>query len=166
MEFLAALAAGHNSQLMVMASAESCGAATLAMVCASWQTGGRVVCILCSVEEVAASRKALGQSAKSVEFAVGDARKLLSSEYKTADFVLMDCKLASEHERGFSPVGGGGGSGGLVCVGTRFLPMGGGLVVARIPGVDHVKGKRGWVFEVDESTGEEHFYKINSSYLK
>lgn len=163
MEFLAALAAGHNSQLMVVASAESCGAATLAMVCAKWQTGGRVVCILCSMEEVAASRKALGQYANSVEFAVGDAGKLLSSEYKTADFVLMDCKLAGEHETGFSPVGRGGG---LVCVGTRFLPMGGGLVVARIPGVDHVKGRRGWVFEVDESTGEEHFYKINSSYLK
>lgn len=125
-----------------------------------------MVCILRSMEEVAASRKALGQYANSVEFAVGDAWKLLSSEYKRADFVLMDCKLASEQGRGLSPVTRGGGSGGLVCVGARFLPMGEGLVVARIPDVDHVREKRGWVFEVDESTGEEHFYKINSSYIR
>ncbi|KAH6833297.1 hypothetical protein C2S53_002396 [Perilla frutescens var. hirtella] len=174
MAFLAALAAGHSSKLMVMASAGSCGAAALALVCASRQTGGHVVCILCSVEELAASRKALGQYANTVEFAVGDAWNLLSSEYTSADFVLMDCKIfGGEQER----VARGGGSGGFVCVGynalrgggwrwwrsgglgAQFLPMSSN----RIPGAGHVKEKRGWVFEVDESTGEEHFYKLNSS---
>lgn len=161
MEFIAALAAGYNSKLMVIASSGSCIAAAVALVCASWQTRGRMVCILRSKEELPASRKALGRYADSVEFAVGDAWKLLCGEYKSVDFVLMDWKLVSERERELFLVARGR------FLGARFLPIGKGLVVDRIPpGVEHVREKRGWVFEVDELTGEQHFYKINSSYIR
>lgn len=186
MEFLAALAAGNNSQLMVMASAGNSGATALALVCASRHTGGRAVCILRSLEEVAASRKSLGRYANFVEFAIGDAWKLLSTEYKSSDFVLIDCKLYDDNERVAFPVARSGGRGRVVVVGynalhgggwwwrsgleVQFLPIGEGLLVGRISGIDHEnkkkkKKKRGWVFEVDELTGEEHFYKITSSYV-
>ncbi|KAI3449121.1 hypothetical protein Pfo_005786 [Paulownia fortunei] len=180
LEFLAALAAGNNSQLMVMACSGSSGSTALALVCASRQTGGRAVCILRSLEDLAASRKALGRYANCVDFAIGDAWKLLSSDYGSADFVLIDCKLDDDKERVVFPVGQSGGRGGLVVVGynalhgggrwwrsglgARFLPIGEGLLVGRISGIDHEKKKKGWVFEVDEFTGEEHFYRITSPY--
>lgn len=161
MEFIAALAAGYNSKLMVMATSGRCVAAAVALVCASWQTRGHVVCILRSKEELPASRKALGKYADSVEFAVGDAWKLLCGEYKSADFVLMDWELGGEREREIFPEANGR------FLGARLLPIGKGLVVGRIPlGVENVNEKRGWVFEVDGLTGEQHFYKINSSYIR
>lgn len=138
MEFIAALAAGYNSKLMVMATSGSSIAAAVALVCASWQTRGHVVCILRSKEELPASREALGEYAYSVEFAVGDAWKLLCGEYKSADFVLMDWKLVGERGREIFLVANGR------FLGARLLPIGKGLVVGRIPaGVEHVKEKRG-----------------------
>jgi predicted O-methyltransferase YrrM len=96
-EFISALAAGNNAQLMVMICTSIAESTALALEAAAHQTGGRVVRILSGLDELHASKKALGPYANCVEFAVGDARTLLLDDYKGADFVLIDCHI-KEHK--------------------------------------------------------------------
>ena len=56
-EFISALAAGNTAQLMVVACAGAADSTTLALVTAAHQTGGHVVCIVPSHEELSASKK-------------------------------------------------------------------------------------------------------------
>ncbi|CAK9161054.1 unnamed protein product [Ilex paraguariensis] len=96
-EFISALAAGNNAQLMVVASASTAASITLALVAAAHQTGGRVVCIKPGLEELQLSKQALGNSASNVEFVMGEAQNVLLNQYREADFVVIDCNLDS-HE--------------------------------------------------------------------
>ncbi|KAK2650558.1 hypothetical protein Ddye_018047 [Dipteronia dyeriana] len=187
-EFISAIAAGNNAQLMVMACSTMAVSTALALVAAAHQTGGRVVCILSGLnnEDIhASSEEALGPHANCIEFVLGDAQKLLidHEEYKCADFVLIDCNL-DDHKGVFraakectSNHGGG------LIVGynalhkriswsefkTRFLPIGEGLVVTRTTayggsssgGSGGDGGKRSrWVVTVDKCTGEEHVFRL------
>ncbi|KAI9180008.1 hypothetical protein LWI28_000176 [Acer negundo] len=184
-EFISAIAAGNNAQLMVMACSTVAASTALALVAAAHQTGGRVVCILSGLnnENIEASKEAMGPHANCIEFVVGDAQKLLMDhheEYKCADFVLIDCNLF-DHKSVFraakectSNHGGG------LIVGynalhkrvswseftTHFLPIGEGLVVTRTTagrGGGGGSGKRSrWVVTVDKCTGEEHVFRITS----
>ncbi|KAK1578345.1 hypothetical protein Q3G72_029557 [Acer saccharum] len=161
-EFISALAGGNNAQLMVVACANAANASiTLALLAAAHQTGGRVVCILQGIEELILSKNILGledddddDDANHVEFVIGDAQNLLSSQssgnYREADFVLIDCNL-DNHEgvlravlsrnRGCGVVVGYNAfskgswrSGGSK---TQLLPIGGGLLVTRITTTPH-----------------------------
>ncbi|KDP28759.1 hypothetical protein JCGZ_14530 [Jatropha curcas] len=179
-EFISALAAGNNAQLMVIASAGVAGTNTLPLIAAAHQTGGRVVCILSETSDFNESRNALVPYADSVRFDVGDAETLLLNDYKEADFVLIDCNIC-DWKRVFRAAQecGKDGSKGLV-VGynalhkgscnsdfkTHFLPIGEGLLVTRIGvkvgcGDGHTKRSK-WVVTVDKCTGEEHVYRITS----
>ncbi|XP_043697657.1 uncharacterized protein LOC122648516 [Telopea speciosissima] len=188
-EFVSALAAGNSAQLMVEVCAGTAGTTTLALVAAAHQTGGRVVCILRGLDELHASEDALGSNADYVEFVIGDARRLLMNCYKGADFTLIDCNL-EDHEGVFRAVQAGVKHGEAVVVGynalgkgswwprsgskTQLLPIGGGLLVARIPAMAKVGGNNAggggvngakrsrWVVRVDKCTGEEHVYRITS----
>ncbi|GMY09357.1 DUF1442 family protein [Fagus crenata] len=181
-EFISALAAGNNAQLMVMVCASIAGATTLALVAAAHQTGGRVVCILSGLEELHASKKALGHYAKWVEFVIGDARTLFLDAYKGADFVLIDCDIndhkgvflaaqkVAKHERaiivGYNALHKGSWWTELK---THFLPIGEGLLVTRIAATDMVGGgqKRSrWVVAIDKFTGEEHVFRVTSPQRK
>ncbi|XP_062087140.1 uncharacterized protein LOC133793926 [Humulus lupulus] len=99
-EFISALAAGSNAQLMVVACAGAADATALALVAAAHQTGGRVVCILRGNDELDQSEELiLGlDHACHVEFVIGDAQHLLLTHYREADFVLVDCDLESQQE--------------------------------------------------------------------
>ncbi|XP_059311149.1 uncharacterized protein LOC132062634 [Lycium ferocissimum] len=99
-EFISAMAAGNNSQLMVMACSSHPGSALLGLVAAAQQTGGRVVCILRREQEMHAIKETLlGDYANFVEFVIGDdVKTLLASNYEGADFVLIDCKLEDFQE--------------------------------------------------------------------
>ncbi|KAK3220931.1 hypothetical protein Dsin_014901 [Dipteronia sinensis] len=157
-EFISALAGGNNAQLMVVACANAANASiTLALLAAAHQTGGRVVCILRGIEELILSKNILGleddDDANHVEFVIGDAQNLLSSQsshYREADFVLIDCNLEN-HEGVLRSVLSKNGGGGVV-VGynafskgswrsggskTQLLPIGGGLLVTRITTTPH-----------------------------
>ncbi|KAL2558532.1 hypothetical protein Fot_03271 [Forsythia ovata] len=79
-EFISALAAGNNAQIMVVACAGVADSTTLALVAAAQQTGGRDV------------------NADHVEFVTGDVKNLLINEYKDADFVAIDCNLENYEE--------------------------------------------------------------------
>lgn len=178
-EFISALAAGNNAQLMVMICASVTGSTALALVAAAHQTRGRVVCILSGLDELHASNKALGPYANCVEFVVGDARTLLlDDQYKGADFVLIDCHI-SEHRGVFLAAKKNAKHDGALLVGynalhkgswwselkTHFLPIGEGLLVTRIAATNVVSGgpKRSrWVVKVDKCTGEEHVFRITS----
>lgn len=183
-EFISALAAGNNAQLMVMICASVAGSTTLALVAAAHQTRGRVVCILSGLDELHASKKALGYYANCVEFVVGDARTLLLDDhYKGADFVLIDCHI-SEHRGVFLAAKKNARHDGALVVGynalhkgswwsdqlkTHFLPIGEGLLVTRIAATNVVDGgpKRSrWVVKVDKCTGEEHVFRITSPQRK
>ncbi|CAA2991648.1 Hypothetical predicted protein [Olea europaea subsp. europaea] len=177
-EFIAALAAGNNAQLMVMACAATAGSATLSLVAAAHQTGGRAVCILRGLNELDASRKTLDRYADLVEFAIGDAWILLQNHYKFADFVIVDCKMDEYKAVLVAAQEGMNKKGGLIvgynalnCSGLwwgnlslkpHFLPIGEGLMVIKIPENEKVKKKSHWVIEVDKCTGEEHVYRITS----
>lgn len=150
-EFISALAAGNNSQLMVVASAGAADSTTLALVAAAHQTGGRVVCILPSLQELGLSQEALGlPNANHIEFVIGEARNLLLNYYSEADFVVIDCKL-----KDFGDIFGAMEAGrdsnyncgvvlgyNVLCNGSvlqqwrglkgQLLPIGKGLLVARI----------------------------------
>ncbi|XP_022774501.1 uncharacterized protein LOC111316698 [Durio zibethinus] len=177
-EFVSALAAGNNAQLMVVACAGAADSAALALVVAAHQTGGHVVCILPGIEELQLSKKILGYDACRVEFVVGEAKNLLLSHYKEADFVLTDCNL-DNHEGVLRAVQAGKRRRGAVVVGyntfskgswrfsgsnTQLLPIGEGLLVTRITAKAKIDGcfgrKSQWVVKVDKCTGEEHVFRI------
>ncbi|KAL7253864.1 hypothetical protein ACSBR1_008247 [Camellia fascicularis] len=188
-EFVSALAAGNNAQLMVVASANAtCSSTTLALVAAAHQTGGRVVCILTRTEELCLSTKALGLDARGVEFVIGEAQSLLMNDYREADFVVIDCNLKN-HERIFKAVEEGKRHNGTVVLGynafckdswswggskTQLLPIGEGLLLTRIAAKAKVGGGGGggfrkrshWVVKVDKCTGEEHVFRVRSPQMK
>ncbi|KAK4738635.1 hypothetical protein R3W88_002332 [Solanum pinnatisectum] len=178
-EFISAMAGGNNSQLMVMACTGHPGSVLLGLVAAAHQTGGRVVCILRSEEEMHAIK---GDYAKFVEFVIGDdVKTLLASNYEGADFVLIDCKL-EDFQQVFEAAQQGVSVKSAFIVGYNalhegpklsfdhkgyFLPIGEGLLVSKIrvsQGKNIGGGRRShWVVEVDECTGEEHLYRVSTS---
>ncbi|KAF2315745.1 hypothetical protein P3X46_023698 [Hevea brasiliensis] len=174
-EFISALAAGNNAQLMVVACASSATSTVLALVAAAYQTGGRVICILRDHKELQMSRHVLGLDACHIEFAIGVAQNLLLTKYSGADFVLIDCNLEN-HEGILGAVQASRKRNGAVVVGynaftkgswwssgskTQLLPMGEGLLVTRIAASAKI-GKRSshWVVKVDKCTGEEHVFRV------
>ncbi|OIW07879.1 hypothetical protein TanjilG_19980 [Lupinus angustifolius] len=182
-EFISALAAGNNAQLMVVACDSVADSTTLALVAAANQTGGHVVCIVPGNEELKASKNVLGLFSCQVHFIVGDAKDLLLNQYEAADFVLIDCNLVN-HQEIFRVVQGGKQNSTMVvgynafrCRGswrscgskTQLLPIGEGLLVTRFGakpttcskyGPEIKKNRSHWVKRVDQCTGEEHVYKI------
>lgn len=183
-EFIAALAAGNTARLMLVAcaatGADSTAAATRALVAAAQQTGGRVVSVLSSADELRSCRTSLGEDAKHVEFILGDVEALLRNEYREADCVVVDCNLKnSEAILGTAMrVGKAGavvlGYNALCMAASRrcqglnahLLPIGEGVLVAKRSGSGGSapgKSKSRWVVMVDEDTGEEHVFRIRSS---
>lgn len=173
-EFISAIAAGNNAQLMVMACASTTTSTTLALVAAAHQTGGRVICILRGVEELHFSKKILGLDARHVEFVIGNAQTLLLSDYKEADFVLIDCNLEN-HEGILRLVQLEKKPNGAIVVGynafrkrswrtggsrTQLLPIGEGLLVTRIGRSNSFGRKSHWIVKVDKCTGEEHVFRV------
>ncbi|KAF6156850.1 hypothetical protein GIB67_012379 [Kingdonia uniflora] len=183
-EFISALAAGNSAQLMVEICGSTAGSTTLALVAAAQQTGGHVVCILRGLDELHASQDVLGHDVDCVEFVIGDAKTLLLNYYKGADFVLIDCNI-DDHEGIFRTVEESSKASGAVVVGynafckrstwrsgfkTQLLPIGGGLLVTRIPaakkvGVSAAQRSR-WIVRIDQCTGEEHVFRIRSPQTK
>lgn len=189
-EFISALAAGNNAQLMVAASASFAAAfsKTLALVSAARQTGGRVISILPDHNVVHSLIKALGhENATHVHFVVGDGQTVIVNEYReVADFVLIDCDLKS-HERIVRALRCGRNPNGLTVVGfnafgdgswrsggsrtSQLLPIGDGLLVTKITATavtlddgECNAGKRRsqWVVRVDKCTGEEHVFRVRT----
>ncbi|XP_027358571.1 uncharacterized protein LOC113867441 [Abrus precatorius] len=182
-EFISALAAGNNAQLMVVACSGAADSTTLALVTAAHQTGGHVVCIVPGQEELNASKIVLGIATSQVQFMVGEAQELML--LNQADFVLIDCKLMNHAEILKAVQGGDGKPNGTLVVGynafsckgswwscgskTQLLPIGKGLLVTRF-GATITSPKYGsrmsktrssrWVVKVDKCTGEEHVYRI------
>ncbi|KAK7349633.1 hypothetical protein VNO77_07151 [Canavalia gladiata] len=184
-EFISALAAGNNAQLMVVAGATVAGSApALALAAAAHQTGGRVVCISCGQNESQASKRALGVHGDCVEFVVGDVKSLLLSDYKGADFVLVDCDITNAKEVFVAAFKGANKDGALVVgynvkhrasrwrqLRASFLPIGEGLLVTKIDpnlkkgnNINRVVHRRRsrWVVQVDNCTGEEHIFRVTS----
>ncbi|XP_050238934.1 uncharacterized protein LOC126688319 [Mercurialis annua] len=178
-EFISALAAGNNAQLMVMVSARVAGSTALSLVAAAHQTGGQAVCILPTESGLNASRNALGHYANCIKFVVGDAKTLLINDYKGADFVLIDCNI-HDSKKVFTAAQKCGKNGEGLIVGynalgkghwpcefrTHFLPIGEGLMVTKVGSKignygDVNRKKSKWVSRVDKCTGEEHVYRIN-----
>ncbi|KAI3783807.1 hypothetical protein L1987_42894 [Smallanthus sonchifolius] len=172
-EFISAIAADkcaeNNGQLMVVACAATAGLTTLGLIAVSHQTGGRLICIVKGEEELQSSKQALVNSdANQVEFVVGDAQSLLSNEYKSADFVVMDCNLEN-HERILEGVQIDREKSTIVLgynaiwkdswmwsrLNSQLLPIGEGL-----SGGGRLSR---WVVKVDKCTGEEHVFRIKSS---
>ncbi|KAG5533714.1 hypothetical protein RHGRI_027786 [Rhododendron griersonianum] len=186
-EFISALAAGNNARLMVVACAGAADSTTLALVAAAHQTGGRVVCILPGPDQLRPSKEALGSNASHVEFVIGEAQNLLSNDYLEADFAVIDCNLGN-HEDIIRAMSTGRKTNGCIVVGynafcsgswqwsglmrVQLLPIGGGLLVTRIPANEKVKngssgcGKSHWVVKVDKCTGEEHVFRVRSPHGK
>ncbi|KAG4169755.1 hypothetical protein ERO13_A12G101700v2 [Gossypium hirsutum] len=184
-EFISAMAAGNNAQLMVMTCAGVAGSTALALIAAARQTGGKVVCILNSLDDYVALKTALGNYRGSLTFVIGDAKMVLN-DYKTADFVLIDCNIdghkevlkaaqeGTKHNRGALIVGynalhKGHGWNNVDELKTHFLPIGDGLLVIRKAptrkgagdGFNSRKRSR-WVVKIDKWTGEEHVFRITS----
>ncbi|KAK9094085.1 hypothetical protein Scep_025554 [Stephania cephalantha] len=90
-EFISALAAGMNAQLIVEVSSDV-SPSTIALAAAARQTGGRVICILPEDKTQNQSKKVIKESGLKdvVEFKVGDAVEMLS-HYENIDFSLIDC---------------------------------------------------------------------------
>ncbi|XVF33506.1 hypothetical protein REPUB_Repub17cG0174400 [Reevesia pubescens] len=187
-EFISAIAAGNNAQLMVMTCAGVAGSTALALVAASRQTGGKVVCILNSLDYYKASKNALGNYGDCINFVIGDAKTLLN-DYKTADFVLIDCNISDYNgEIKAAQENAKHGGGAALIVGynalhkrpcwsstdefkTHFLPIGEGLLVIRKSpsskagyGIINSRKRSRWVVKIDKWTGEEHVFRITSPF--
>ncbi|GMI69677.1 hypothetical protein like AT5G62280 [Hibiscus trionum] len=184
-EFISAMAAGNNAQLMVMTCAGVAGSTALALIAASRQTGGKVVCILNSLDDYVASKNALGNYGGSLSFVIGDAKRLLN-DYRTADFVLIDCNI-NDHKEVLEAAQEVAKHGGALIVGynaldkgpcwntdeykTHFLPIGEGLLVIRKAAASkagdafnsrNARKTSRWVVKIDKWTGEEHVFRITS----
>ncbi|CAH1439409.1 unnamed protein product [Lactuca virosa] len=96
-EFISAIAAGNNAQLMVVACAGVAGSTTQGLIVASHETGGRLICMVKVIEELHYSKQALSLDASQVEFVVGNAQTLLSNDYKSTDLVVIDSNV-DNHE--------------------------------------------------------------------
>lgn len=185
-EFISALAAGNNAQLMVVACANAATSTTLlALVAAAQQTGGRVICILQSIQDLHQSKHALDQNANSIEFVTGNPQTLISTDhYKEADFVLIDCNLEN-HEAMIRAMQMSTRKGAVVvgynafCKGSSWqwsglkshlLPIGAGLLVTKVTenkakinisnGNGGFQRRSHWVVKVDKCTGEEHVFRV------
>ncbi|KAJ4844946.1 hypothetical protein Tsubulata_019062 [Turnera subulata] len=180
-EFISAIAAGNNAQLMVTvaASAATARSITLPLVAAAHQTKGLVVCILPPTlsNSCAPPPNGLGHYPENVKFVTGDAKTLLMNDYKGADFVAIDCNIddrveifraahesASQKRRivvGYNAFHKGSWASEF---NTRFLPIGEGLLVSRISkAVDKADDRKRnkWIVEFDPCTGEEHIYRLS-----
>ncbi|XP_022986473.1 uncharacterized protein LOC111484201 [Cucurbita maxima] len=186
-EFISAMAAGNNAQLMVVAYERSADHKILALAAAGGLTGGRVVCIIPRQEDLHPSRAILGlEPHYPIEFVVGEAEKLLEAHYREADFVLIDCNLDSHVAviegigsrrkfQGATVVVGfnamrkrcGGWSGGWR---TQLLPIGKGVMVMKVAAeISKSSGegrRRQWVVKVDKCTGEEHVFRVRLPHRK
>ncbi|KAL1531492.1 hypothetical protein AAHA92_31623 [Salvia divinorum] len=179
-EFISAMAAGNNAQLMVVACSGAADSTTLALLAAAQQTGGRLVCILRGRDELLSSAAALGPNAGSIEFVAGDAKALLPGYYKDSDFIAVDCNLESHKEIVEAAVGEAHGN--AIVLGynafcretwrsspsrTQLLPIGEGLLLTRVAAAPAPaaakRGKSNWVVKVDQCTGEEHVFRVRSS---
>lgn len=164
-EFVSALAAGNNAQLIVAAS--YCAqkmvnpSHLLALVAAAHQTRGQVICIIPSYQELQSTKCALGSSDyanKLVKFIVGDpSHLLLTDEYKEADFLLIDCNLPNYEEIiearrggekmrvvvGYNAFSKGSSSWQWRGLGTHLLPIADGLLVTKIGGSSRVFDRSG-----------------------
>ncbi|XP_022985506.1 uncharacterized protein LOC111483494 [Cucurbita maxima] len=184
-EFISAMAAGNNAQLMVVAYETSADHKILALAAAARQTGGRVICVIPRQEDLRLSQEILGvESYHGIEFVVGEAEKVIRTHYREVDFVLIDCNLDSHvavldvvrsrknNQRATVVVGFnamskrsvGGWSGGST---THLLPIGKGLMVTKVgaevskSGSDGRRRRRSqWVVKVDKCTGEEHVFRV------
>ncbi|MED6109705.1 hypothetical protein PIB30_036068 [Stylosanthes scabra] len=148
-EFISALAAGNNAQTMVVACAGAAGSTALALVAAANQTGGRVICIVNSHQNLIASKTSLGIAAQRVQFIVRELSQevMVKHTFDSADFLLIDCNLDSHQEILKKVVHGGNNNGTVVVVGynafsckgscwfgsrnTQLLPIGEGLLVTK-----------------------------------
>ncbi|KAK1431576.1 hypothetical protein QVD17_08036 [Tagetes erecta] len=183
-EFISAIAAGNNAQFMVIACASTAGLTTSYLIEAIHQTGGRLICIVKGDEELQSSKQALiNSNMNQIEFVVGNAQSLLSNEYKSADFVVIDCDL-DNHVRIIESVQIEREKSTIVLgfnafwkdswlwskTNSRLLPIGEGLLLMRVAGKCKNGGRRNggggggrrsrWVVEVDECTGEEHVFRM------
>lgn len=183
-EFISALVAGNNAQLMVVACAGAADSTTLALVAAAQQTGGRVVCILREFDKLNPSIEFLQHNAMHVEFVIGDAKTVLVNDYRRSDCVVIDCNI-NKFEGIFKTARRIGGSNAIVlgynalrmgswrCASfnAHLLPIGeGGLWMTRMTrkgsdlGVSEKKSR--WIVKVDQCTGEEHVFKVRSPHGK
>ncbi|CAI9092083.1 OLC1v1027231C1 [Oldenlandia corymbosa var. corymbosa] len=178
-EFISALAAGNNAQLVIIACATIVDYTTLALVAAAQQTGGRVICILRGEEELHISEKITGSNnATQVEFVLGDAEAILSNRYNEADFLAIDCNLEN-YDGILRAIQGSTRQNNTIVLGynafckgswrksgqhTQLLPIGDGLLITRMAANSRtVHQKRShWVVKVDKCTGEEHVFRVRS----
>ncbi|KAI5444807.1 uncharacterized protein LOC127131077 [Lathyrus oleraceus] len=188
-EFISALAAGNNAQLMVVACAAAADSTTLALIAAANQTNGNVVCIVPNHEDLIASKNFLGVAANQVKLMVGKEAQGLDVVNK-GDFVVIDCNLVSHEEIvKLVQIGDGNKQNGIVVVGynafgcerswrscgskTQLLPIGEGLLVTRFGETNAISHENGsgmnksvrsrWIMKVDKCTGEEHVYRVRPS---
>eukprot|EP00253_Pinus_taeda_P007031 PITA_07031 len=98
-EFISALAAGMNAQLIVEICSSEEPTCTIGLAVAARQTGGRLVCILLEKarnETVAETIKDLGLE-HTTDFVIGNAMVLLP-EYKNVDFAVIDSRLTQDYQ--------------------------------------------------------------------
>nr|GMD19253.1 uncharacterized protein LOC109186352 [Ipomoea batatas]GME15755.1 uncharacterized protein LOC109186352 [Ipomoea batatas] len=181
-EFISALAAGNTARLILVAcAAAGADSTTRALVAAAQQTGGRVVSVLSSADDLNSCRTFLGEDdEKHVEFILGDVEALLRNQYREADCVVVDCNLKNS-EAILETARRVGKPGAMVlgynalcmassssrrCQGllndAHLLPIGEGVLVVRSGG-SAGKSKSRWIVTVDEATGEEHVFRVRSS---
>ncbi|CAI8607057.1 unnamed protein product [Vicia faba] len=96
-EYISALPAGNNAQLMVVACAAAAYLTTFSLIAAANQTNGNVICIVPNNEDLLASKYFLGEYSNKVKFMIGKEAQELDVLNK-ADFVAIDCNLVSHEE--------------------------------------------------------------------
>ncbi|XP_058759405.1 uncharacterized protein LOC131632685 [Vicia villosa] len=175
-EYISALAAGNNAQLMVVASAAAADSTTLALIAAANQTNGNVICIVPTYEDLIASKNFLGVAANKVKFMVRKEAQELDV-LKKANFVAIDCNLVNHEEMvKLVQIGAGNKKKNVVVVGynafsckgywrsygskTQLLPIGEGLLVTRFGSGMSKSGGSRWIVKFDKFTGEEHVYRV------
>ncbi|XP_051143187.1 uncharacterized protein LOC127259699 [Andrographis paniculata] len=167
-EFISAMVAGASARLIVVACADAAEPTVSALAAAAHHTAGKVVCIL---HELGSNKTLAPSLAKEVEFVVGNAEWLITSDYVEADCVVVNCRIRNSERIlkaarsaivfGYNAVWTEPSR--LQEFDARLLPIGEGLLLNR---TGETAKRARWVVKVDRLTGEEHIFRLRANPAK
>ncbi|KAJ3679852.1 hypothetical protein LUZ60_016130 [Juncus effusus] len=176
-EFISAMAAGWNAQLIIDAQANEINTAiTLGLINSAQHTHGRYVRVSPDKQPMEKTSNILEQESddltnelKGVDFLVVDGRrKDIESVIKQArpgprGMVVIKININMANNRHINRVSSAVTGAGMRVVRSVFLPIGKGVEIVHVGvGKGSSLGKRGssrWIRHVDRDTGEEHFFR-------
>ncbi|CAJ1928295.1 unnamed protein product [Sphenostylis stenocarpa] len=181
-EFISAMAAGWNAQLIVETWSQGGPIATsVGLAVARSHTGGRHVCVVIDERARSEYKERMGEAGVAAEVMVGEAEEVMGG-LVGVDFMVVDsrrkdfsrvlrlaklsdkgavllCKNANSTSKGFKWRSLLAQGSSRRVVRSAFLPVGKGLDMAHVSASGGSSTRRRWIKHVDQRSGDVHFIR-------